>query len=51
MTMANTNITIRIQVALWGRPYLDLMARLGCGSRCLVAIEEFVKTSGLKVVP
>lgn len=49
MTMAKTNITIRIQIAPWVRPYVELMARLGCGNRCLVQIQEFVKANGLKV--
>ena len=51
MTMAKATYIIRIQVAPWVRPYIELMARLGCGRQSLMPIQEFVKEHGMKVAP
>lgn len=48
--MASARISVTVMVEPWVVPYVKLMARLGCGALCEVAVRDFVFRHGVQVV-
>ncbi len=49
--MSAHRVTVRVDLAPWVVPYLELLMRLGCGARCEPIVTAFVMANGVKVRP